>query len=185
MDSKEKAKARVAAWNARNPGLSAARAKAWYVANKERAKARIIAWQKANPEKRAAHVRIDNAKRAEIKQAWRLANPECDQRYYEKNRDKYIANAQARYRRVHVDQRCTCCEVEMFAKVFAIAKSMAAEVDHIKPLALGGLHCCKNLQVLTKAEHRKKTIDDMRAIRRCRRDNSPRKSGEMLISEKV
>ena len=167
------AKERSAAWDARNPGLAAARAKAWYDANKERAKDNARAWTAANPKKRAAYVKVDNAKRAEIKQAWRLAHPECDQRYYEENRDKYIANAQARYRRVRVDQRCTCCDVESFAKIFATARSIAAEVDHVKPLALGGLHCCKNLQVLSKVEHRKKTIDDNRDIRRHRRDNSP------------
>jgi len=30
------------------------------------------------------------------------------------------------------------------------------EVDHIKPIAAGGLHCQTNLQVLTKAENMKK-----------------------------
>jgi 5-methylcytosine-specific restriction endonuclease McrA len=39
------------------------------------------------------------------------------------------------------------------------------EVDHRIPLALGGLHCCHNLQILTKAAHREKTKVDIAQIR--------------------
>jgi hypothetical protein len=51
--------------------------------------------------------------------------------------------------------------------------------------ALGGLYCCKNLQVLSKEEHRKKTIDDKRDIAQHRRDHSPQKVATMLYQKEV
>jgi 5-methylcytosine-specific restriction endonuclease McrA len=162
-----------------------ARAKAWYAVNRERAKARITAWTAANPEKRAVYVQADNAKRADSKRAWRLEHPESDQRYYEDNRAKYIENARKRQRRMRADQRCNCCDAESFAKIYVAARFIDAEVDHVKPLALGGLHCCKNLQVLTKVEHRKKTIDDNRAIALHRRDHSPQQAATMMDQKEV
>ena len=36
------------------------------------------------------------------------------------------------------------------------------QVDHVRPLADGGLHCVKNLQILTKQEHARKTAEERR-----------------------
>ena len=39
------------------------------------------------------------------------------------------------------------------------------EVDHIKPLCLGGIDASENMQWLTVADHRKKTRHDLRSCR--------------------
>jgi hypothetical protein len=99
-------------------------------------------------------------------QAWRDANRE-KQRKFQKayrlaNKAKYAAYAQHRRAR-KMNQLCECCTREEVEAVWLAAPD-GHEVDHKLPLALGGLHCCRNLEVLTYAAHRVKTADDMRNI---------------------
>lgn len=68
-----------------------------------------------------------------------------------------------------LSQACFCCTREQIAELYALATMLGDEVDHRVPLALGGLHCLSNLQVLTKAEHYLKTASDLAEIRRWRR----------------
>jgi hypothetical protein len=76
--------------------------------------------------------------------------------YQKANPDKARANA-ARYRARKRAQLCACCKAADFHAVYRAATLLCKEVDHSVPLHLGGLHCCKNLQLLTVGEHRQKT----------------------------
>ncbi len=137
----EKARARVAAWCAANPEKVRARAAAWCAANPEKGRARVAAWRARNPEKARARVA-----------AWRAANPGK-------------ANAVGARRRARkLAQLCTCCTSAEVRAVY-LACPHGHEVDHRTPLALGGLHCVQNLQILGKAEHVKKTArEDLKNI---------------------
>lgn len=55
-------------------------------------------------------------------------------------------------------------------RVYARALPFVHQVDHAVPLALGGLHCVRNLLVLTRTEHARKTAHDAAVRARLRRD---------------
>jgi len=65
-------------------------------------------------------------------------------------------------------QICTCCSAAAVRAVHRAATLMHAEVDHILPLALGGLHCVRNLQILSYADHKAKTAKDLRIVSQVR-----------------
>lgn len=106
--------------------------------------------------------------------------------YYERNRQIYIARAQewrrqnpgkARANRVARNRlqainRCTCCTYAQLNSFYIIAVWCGAEVDHKIPLAMGGKHCCSNLQILTVVNHKKKTRIDAARIGWRRRRNA-------------
>ena len=53
---------------------------------------------------------------------------------------------------------CDCCDFQDFFPIYAEATLRGGhEVDHRKPRHQGGLHCLKNLQILTKEAHKEKT----------------------------
>lgn len=79
------------------------------------------------------------------------------------------AAVQARRRARRVSQVCTCCTPAQIADIYIFAQMFEQEVDHKTALALGGLHCANNLQVLSPAEHSEKTIADRQLIARARR----------------
>jgi hypothetical protein len=59
-------------------------------------------------------------------------------------------------------QRCSCCSWSDIERIYEAAAEIGHEVDHIKQLALGGSHCCGNLQILSPESHRYKTKKDAR-----------------------
>jgi len=62
----------------------------------------------------------------------------------------------ARYRARRKKQLCTCCTPEDFKKIYSFSRIAGMHVDHMVPLARGGPHCQKNLQLLTPEENAKK-----------------------------
>lgn len=75
-------------------------------------------------------------------------------RWLSRNLEKHSAaqkERQTRKRRL----LCNCCSA-LERREFYIGRPSGYEVDHIIPLALGGLHCVKNFQYLTPVENRKK-----------------------------
>jgi 5-methylcytosine-specific restriction endonuclease McrA len=90
--------------------------------------------------------------------AWRLANPERARAY--KKRSDLLRGGRMK----SAAQVCRCCSAKDFEFVYSLARPGTDEVDHIKPLALGGMHCTKNMQILTVEEHRKKTRQDIAQI---------------------
>jgi len=88
-----------------------------------------------------------------------------DKAWRERNLNKALAASYA-YRARKRGQQCTCCTPDDFRAIYYAARLTRKEVDHRRALALGGLHCCKNLQLLTVAQHRRKTVSDNRKIRK-------------------
>jgi 5-methylcytosine-specific restriction endonuclease McrA len=144
----ERHRASAAAWAAANPERQKARQAAWYAANSERAKAYSAAWYTANREKAQATIA-----------AWRAANPDAWR--------VITSSKSARRRARKLAQICHCCTTTQLLDVYRQAGGM--EVDHIVPLALGGLHCRANMQILTKEEHKAKTRLDLTLIRMARK----------------
>jgi hypothetical protein len=70
-----------------------------------------------------------------------------------------------------LSQTCTCCTNEQLLLAYKQAAEIGGHVDHIIPLALGGLHCLKNLQVLTKEQHKEKTKGDLSIIVKLQKRN--------------
>lgn len=68
-----------------------------------------------------------------------------------------------------LSQGCSCCSKEQFKSLYETAQFLGLQVDHVKPLVLGGAHCRKNLQLLTTEQHKVKTREDMKQIRLERR----------------
>jgi 5-methylcytosine-specific restriction endonuclease McrA len=133
-------KERNARWRAANAAKHLASNRASRRKHIVRKRQRDTEWRKANPEKERA--RMLN---------WVANNPA-------KARAKY-----ARRRARRLNQICKCCtSLEISAVYIRCPKDH--EVDHRIPLALGGLHCAANLQILTKKQHAKKTAEDIRDI---------------------
>lgn len=65
---------------------------------------------------------------------------------------------------------CECCPPGLFRFVYWAAREAGNEVDHRLPLAMGGKHCVRNLQVLPPELHKAKTARDIAAIAAHRRD---------------
>jgi 5-methylcytosine-specific restriction endonuclease McrA len=64
--------------------------------------------------------------------------------------------------------KCSCCKTKDFFPIYRAANLIDREVDHRIPKHLGGLHCLKNLQILTKADHREKNQLELAALRASR-----------------
>lgn len=98
---------------------------------------------------------------------YREANPEkCREwaRRRRANNPRKNAGNQARYRAQKLRQTCVCCRPEDFREVYARARKDRLHVDHIVPLVIGGLHCLKNIQLLTPEEHKVKSVRDIPLI---------------------
>lgn len=104
----------------------------------------------------ARHAARERERSKSRKRAWLNLNPHrhCEQ----------AARRRARKR----NQVCTCCSREEIAELYRAAQLTGGEVDHRIPLALGGMHCSKNMQVLTEAAHKAKTAVDVLAIKQRR-----------------
>ena len=117
---------RTRAWKQKNPDKKRLANQRWTNNNKDKANQSIRNWNKANPTKRA--------------------------------------NTLAIYRARKKDQTCPLTPVEQEWLQFYYDESarlteetgIQHEVDHIKPIAKGGLHAPWNLQVLTMEENRSK-----------------------------
>jgi len=130
----------------------------WYATNREKAIAYSKARKSANPDaRRGAHKEYYRKHAAEYKQRavqWKKEHPGAVR-----------ANKAARRARL-LKQRCTCCTAAEIQSVYDAAALCGdgANVDHITPLAVGGLHCVKNLQTLTVEDHKEKTRLDQTTI---------------------
>ena len=120
--------------------------------NRDKCRADNAKWAAANPEKVLAKSRRARAanpqKHRDRNKRWRLANKD----------KKYAQNA--RRRALERSRICDCCKTADFQAIYKAAQLIDCEVDHVKPLAAGGVHCVRNLQILSKAAHRAKTALD-------------------------
>lgn len=177
--NREKDKERQRKWRAANPDKKRAQAKRRYAKNRDKERERAARWQAANP-----------GKKREYTSRWRAANPdkkrEYSSRWYAANRDKALAVGRlwdaanldkrrargSKRRALKRSQICDCCTTKQIADEFYFfIEHGVTEVDHVLPLAMGGLHCRKNLQLLTVLEHKAKTKLDCIRIAEFRRSN--------------
>lgn len=100
---------------------------------------------------------------------WRALNKERMRTYAKDNRNRnrhkiYAGNA--RRRALKRGQLCACCTQSQIAHFYARAQKLGShQVDHKLPIALGGLHCLRNMQILSIEEHKAKTKIDWETIR--------------------
>lgn len=147
-------------WSARNKNKIRAYRETYIAKAGDKVVAGIERWRKAN------QARV-NKKAAE----WRVKNPEAHEIIQRRWRELHPAKIKARVARQRARRRnlkCTCCKPSDFHAVYDLALLIGGEVDHVRPLALGGPHCVCNLQVLTAEDHKAKTRLDKVAIRKAR-----------------
>jgi len=99
------------------------------------------------------HINSCKACKKEYLNSYRAKNPRTDKNSPLTTR----RNAAIRRARVR-DQLCGCCSAEDFSLIYLLASlgEEEFEVDHMTPIALGGLHCTSNLQILTRKDNRVK-----------------------------
>jgi hypothetical protein len=171
----------------------------WCAENRERLKVynakpeRKVAKQVCDAKYRAKHLeqvkvgqakyRAENIERIREYDAKRYRPPEHKVRrnaysakWQRENPGKHCSNQAARRAR-KLQQTCTCCNPKDVAALYTRAHARGFEVDHKQALRLGGLHCLKNLEVLTPAAHKFKTanwdIPLVAAVRKLKRHRDP------------
>ena len=109
-------------------------------------------WLARNPGKNAEHCknfrRKHPEKAAALVTAWKKAHPE-------RARDIALRGVNRRRARKQA-ALCECCAPVSFRFIYLQARGLKMEVDHVQPLAKGGKHCLRNLQLLDLTENRRK-----------------------------
>lgn len=124
-------RARKDAWTAANPERMRELGRAWRTANPERQRELGRVWRKANPDRQR-----------ELERAWCFANPE-----------KVLAKS-ARRRALKRAALCPDRDDGKIAAIYSLANRLTRlfgrpyHVDHVVPLAKGGLHHEDNLVVM-------------------------------------
>jgi hypothetical protein len=72
-------------------------------------------------------------------------------------------------RALRMQRTCDCCAPESLQLLYVAGSLMRLEADHRVALALGGTHCVRNLILMTRKQHARKTRLDLQAIRAARR----------------
>lgn len=137
-ETEEEFKERRRIYNAatRDPVRNRANAKAWAAANPERKRANNSAWKEANPEQ------------------WKQSR----ENWKEKNKDRICVYKQTR--RAKASNSSGTLSPDIAARLMALQKCKCANckcklsayhLDHIEPLALGGLNADMNVQLLCPA----------------------------------
>ena len=142
---------------------STERSKAWRLANPDRYRAynrkRVVSgenartcreWRAANLEKARAldRARYQSLARKEAAKATR-------RRWGKANRLKRLLERRHRIA-VQKGATCDCCAPISFKFIYLQARSLKMHVDHVHPLAKGGKHCLRNLQLLEPIENIRK-----------------------------
>ena len=128
-------------------------AKLYYEIYSDRIRARSKIWSDANPDKKLAH---GKAHRSRLTQAERAA-------------EQLVDNTRARSELSNTDLYggLTYKEAIAYSLPFTTERlrleaetGIKHEVDHIVPIAAGGLHTVDNLRVITKSANQTKTASD-------------------------
>lgn len=136
-ENREKARLRAAEWRAVNKERERNSKRASYLKNRDRRCESVREYQSRN-------ARVV----AERRRAYFAAHP-------------WVKRALHAIRRANLlRQRCDCCDRTVLREIYR----SQGEIDHKVPLALGGHHCAKNLQVLTRDQHVAKTAIDRRRM---------------------
>lgn len=162
----EKYAAMNARWRKANPKKVAAITAAYYAANRQKSIDKARAWQRDNPERvkarnAAAYLQQDRDERNAAHAAWCAANPEKRNAW----RDAWTAANPGKKRAYHINRKVRkkagdgSLSPEIANKLLILQKGKCAccnkslsdgyHLDHIMPLALGGLNVDGNMQLLT------------------------------------
>lgn len=151
-ENREKARKTTADWRAANPGKAKASRAAWHANNKERMKAykaaQRVLYGNQLRQKSAAYYAANKERVKESNATWAAANREVV-RIHKQNRRARIRNnggtlSRDVVRRLFALQRgkCACCGQPLGDNY---------HLDHIMPLALGGVNADDNVQLLRSA----------------------------------
>jgi len=179
----EKKKAAHKSWYERNRERKLAKNKAWCERNRERKAATRKAWRERNREQLVANNRVwyerNRERRAAKNKAWRERNREREtannKAWYERNRERKAATTRAwceRNRELVAEKHRTRRAKKKNAQVTLTSKEKTKllvlertrrelqretgreyHIDHILPLAHGGLHHPVNLRILESTEN--------------------------------
>ena len=157
MANIEKYKARDAAYYTANADRVIARQSAYYEANSEKVKATTAAYRAANPEREKAIAVARYAKHSKdmIAKAcaYSAANRGACNHYGARHKARGLGLAPE----LTSSERDSCVGIyDQCQRLNKIFGAGTFEVDHTKPLALGGLHHPNNLQVVPAKWNREK-----------------------------
>jgi 5-methylcytosine-specific restriction endonuclease McrA len=107
-------------------------------------------WRAANVEKARAldRVRYASPERREAAKATK-------RRWGKANRVKRLLEVRRR-QAIKQGATCNCCAPISFRFIYLQARSLKMHVDHVRPLAKGGKHCLRNLQLLEPVDNLRK-----------------------------
>ena len=119
------------------------------------------------PDQRAARIEATKRWRAkqpknERRRGIQPGTPEWFARAAANSRKWYSQNQATHVSRVRIRELrkagalCACCAPISFKFIYLQARSLKMHVDHVQPLAKGGKHCLRNLQLLDPIENRRK-----------------------------
>jgi hypothetical protein len=98
---------------------------------------------------------------------WIQENPELARERsragYRKHYIRRIPDLRAntvKYRARKRSALCDCCSTSEFRVLYRKAKQWGFQVDHVIPLACGGRHCVRNMQLLHPNEHKDKSAQE-------------------------
>ena len=144
-------------------GCAKSRSSEYRKANLEREKARQAEYRKANREKikasGASYYKANREKMRANREAWRKENMGKFSAYalaYAKANPGRRAATQAKRRALLKAQTPSWYDHVMVTEIYEVASEFGYHVDHIVPLANGGLHSHENLQLLTPEENSSK-----------------------------
>ena len=128
--------------------------KAYRLANSDRVRAAKKAWALANPDRRRARNkvwRLGNPDKARAStKAWELANPEKQRAHCQKRRalkrDAFVEAVDPRVVFQRDNGQCGICGQTVLLKL-RYPHPQSASLDHIVPLAKGGVHSYQNTQL--------------------------------------
>jgi 5-methylcytosine-specific restriction endonuclease McrA len=137
--NQDKARAVKKAYREANPGKVRAARKAYHEANRDKINARSTAWREANRDKAQARQKAYREANADAVRKLRTAH-RARQRARKRGQMGVVSpDIRERLRKLQKN-KCTYCAASL--------KRTGEHLDHIMPLALGGLHDDANLQLL-------------------------------------
>jgi len=151
--NRERKAATTRAWYERNRERSSAKNKAWYECNRERVAATSKAWRERNRERETAKYKAwyerNRERKAATTRAWYERNPELVR---EKDRRR---RAKKKNAQVHLtaNEKAKLIVLERTRSELQRETGREYHIDHILPLAHGGLHHPVNLRILESTEN--------------------------------
>lgn len=145
--NRDKRLATIAKYRTENKDKVAACISKWREANREKVRSQNSEWKAANQVK----VKADNA-------SWRKVNKEKTRAHWHAYRARKIASggtvSDGLFERLMYAQKGRC------VNCLSLLKHTSAHMDHVYPLAKGGIHDDKNIQLLCPTCNRRKGSKD-------------------------